>query len=289
VSRIVSAIQTALGPLDNLSLFKSGTAQFVDTPAGSSTIFSYTPTPTGAFLPPASRLGSSFTPAAAANLSSVESRFDNAFSNNGVLTAYLYQINAGNIPASTLIATSTNTVSFTSGGNPGGVFFPAIFNFASIPLTAGVEYAVIYGTTASVFYGRGTDQANTRVFTSTNTGASFAVGSAQETNWMIVNVSTPAVTNLVTSAEHFLAVRNLPRAYHRIAPMTQNMSADGQILWVEINRNANANTTLTVNLGTITSFVPNRNRVIIARREGGQIYYGLQDLTRIASNATVNF
>lgn len=283
------AALSVLAPLDNLALFKSGTAQFVDTAAGSSAIFSFTSAPTGAFLPASSRLGSSFTPASAANLTSIESRFDNAFSTTGVLTAYIYSVNPLSISTPTLVGTSTNSPAFSAGGNPSGVFFPAIFNFASIPLVAGTEYAVMFGTTANIFYGRGADQANSRTFSSTNTGTTFALAATQETNYMIVNVSTPAVTNLVTSTEHFLAVRNLPRAYHRIAPLTQAMATDGQILFVEINRAANTNTTLTVNLSTIGSFVPSRTRVIIARREGGQIYYGLQDLVRIASNATVTF
>lgn len=272
--------------LDNISLVKQGIGRTEYSGGAPTDIFSYL-TNSSVFALGGSRNGASWTAPFDCELTNFRGRYDNGFNNTGSLTAYLVQITGtvlGSTP--TILATSINSPAFTPGTFPAGVPTNADFNFANIPLTSGIEYAVLVQPTAQIFSVVGTNQAGSTNYTTTAAGANFQAALNQNTLNSVITVEAPEF-HFLTDESHFIGVRGLPLNYNEIAPFDVQID-DGQVAYVTIDRGAAAPTLRTVNVVALGSFVPNQNNVIIARRVGASVYYGLDEPTIIPENSSIN-
>jgi len=102
----------------------------------------------------------------------------------------------------------------------------------------------------------------------------------QDANADIVDGGTWAwdlgTTSLSFTADAYIQVLGLPLLRNRI-PLASSpilITADGDIAYVEVNRDSGANADLTVVVATAASFAPTDNTMVIARRIGGIIYLG---------------
>ena len=77
------------------------------------------------------------------------------------------------------------------------------------------------------------------------------------------NFSDPALS---WSSDAFIQVPNLPESRNRIPAGNVNITNDGDVAYVEINRSTGAPATLTVSTSPISSLVPTNNTVILARK-----------------------
>ncbi len=275
------------GPkLEHISLLKSGVGELTSISGGLATVYSYTPTPSNFFVGAGGATGSSFIPSASGVLSSVEFRVDNAFNNSGTMTARLIQITGAALGSTPAVISTATPIAYSPALFPGGSFLPITFSFPSGTLVAGTEYAILLEATAGsggVFFGAGTNQAGSTNYSLNAVGANLQLSGNQATFFEIVQTASLPVTKLETDSTQYIAVKNLPPEYHTIDPIDVVFD-DNQVAFVTINRNQTAPTVVPVTVVNQTAFVPNNNNVIIARRRGSKVYYGVDDLIVLEEN-----
>jgi hypothetical protein len=100
----------------------------------------------------------------------------------------------------------------------------------------------------------------------------------------------PATDTLSWSESAFLQVPGTNEARNEIAASSAVLSSDEQVLYAEINRDAGVADTLTLTVAALSSLDPsninNENRVVIARRHNGNVYWGLKDGLRSLPNTS---
>lgn len=274
--------------LDNISLVKQGTGSYATSGGGIEVEFNYTPVPTPSFLGTTSFSGSSYTATNTGRILTVNTRVDNGFANTGAMTAYLVLV-PGVLPATVIPIAQSAPVNFNPGTYPAGTYISTTFNFGiDAQVLVGNEYAIVYGTTAGVFLGVGTNQANSRTFIAVAPGfTTFNLAGSQNTNYMIVIIDKPSVSSFTTDSAQYLGVRNLPLDYHQIDPISTAFD-EGDIMYVTINRTQAAPTILVPVVQPVASFVPDQNKVIIGRVSNGVAYFGIDDQIYISNGSTVN-
>lgn len=88
---------------------------------------------------------------------------------------------------------------------------------------------------------------------------------------------SPNADELVVITESFIQVPGVAENRNRIAPQTINLTADGQVAYVSINRTGAGAADLTVNVSSISSLAVDRNTIILARRLGSDVQAALTE------------
>jgi hypothetical protein len=81
-------------------------------------------------------------------------------------------------------------------------------------------------------------------------------------------------SNLTNTSSAFVQMLSLPEARNEVAAQTINLSADGMVAYIDVNRVPGANAVLTVSTALISSLVLAEDRLIIARRIGNNVLVG---------------
>lgn len=81
-------------------------------------------------------------------------------------------------------------------------------------------------------------------------------------------------SSLTNSSSAYIEIPSLPIARNEIIAQTINLSLDGEVAYIDVNRVPGANATLTVNVAAISSLSLAEDRIIIARRIGNNVIVG---------------
>jgi len=100
-----------------------------------------------------------------------------------------------------------------------------------------------------------------------------------------------STTTLSWSKDAFLQVPGTASARNKITTGSLSLPNDGDVAYVDVNRESGAAATLTpvvINISALGIDNPtNESRFVIARNSGGEIYWGLQDGQRISTDGGV--
>lgn len=107
----------------------------------------------------------------------------------------------------------------------------------------------------------------------------------QDRNMKMVRGGTWAwdlgTTTLSWSANAFIQITGLPEARNQIDAGNVVLANDGEVAYVDINRDPGTNASLTVNVSSISGLPENVNRLIIARRTGSDVIVGTHSMLLI--------
>lgn len=107
----------------------------------------------------------------------------------------------------------------------------------------------------------------------------------QDRNMKLVKGGTWAwnsgTNTLSWSANAFIQIPGLAENRNQINAGSASLTADGQVAWVDVNRDAGAPAVLTVQTGAISGMPTDVDRIIIARRNGADVVVGSHSMRLI--------
>lgn len=225
--------------------------------------------------------GQGFTTTSAGNITSAYLALSRAGAGSvsGNITLQVYTNNAG-VPG-TLLGTSDARLA-SSINTSFAPLSTETFTFSTpVAVSNATSYFLVVNfsaATGSPFWvgGQGLNPyAGGQAVTTTNSGASWTPTSSYD---FVISVDgVTAVSNALTwDADAFISIPGLTEGRNTISAGSATLANDGDVAYVNINRDAGADANLTVSVDAIEDLISTEDLVIIARRTGTDVIVGNQ-------------
>jgi len=228
--------------------------------------------------------GFTHTPQSDGTIESYEIQFTMGTAPDGTLSVSLYTVDANGFPDTLL---ETSDVSDITTWNPGQTPTDVIFTLANpVNVTSGTTYAVIYNLTFSTgvpFSAKDNSESDLdgQIIRLNSAGGIYEVSTEPSDAYFIANgISIQGGSELNISEDMYIQCPGLPDVANTI--QAQSITIDnGQVAYVEINRDSSVVTNLTPVVAGIEGVPAQDNVLVIARRRDDQIYVGVNHTIRL--------